>query len=133
MCLLEGCGHQIKIQPGHNARAKLLTAKRSHLLTRHAKEQRDRVPRIGAAEQLIKPSHELPHAIRAWTCGECGKGLPLLCKVWHEASVRRHFQDEHPHITPTAAYRKNNARMLRFVPVCPSEVSMLGSLKELRP
>ena len=27
VCLLEGCGHQIKIQPGHNARAKLLTAK----------------------------------------------------------------------------------------------------------
>ena len=28
---------------------------------------------------------------------------------------------------------KNNERMPRFVTVCPSEVSMLGSLKELRP
>ena len=106
VCPLPDCRHEIRIPAGLQARAKLQAAKSSHLKNRHTDSERAECPRLGAQTQITVPTSELPESGRAWSCPECGKGLPLLPKVWHEASVRKHFAEAHPDTNPTQAYRK---------------------------
>ena len=106
VCPLPDCRHEIRIPAGLQARAKLQTAKSSHLKSRHTDSEKAECPRFGAQTQIAVPTSELPESGRAWSCPECGKGLPLLPKVWHEASVRKHFAEAHPDTNPTQAYRK---------------------------
>lgn len=81
VCPLPKCGHEIRIPAGPCARIKLQVAKSSHLKHRHTDGERASVPRLGFQTEITTPSHDLPDSCRAWTCGECGKGLPTLPKV----------------------------------------------------
>ena len=99
------CHISISIPAGVNARAKLRMRRSNHLHTRHSKQERDTVPRLGNTTEIVTPSDQLPLEVRNWTCHICQKGLPLLSKCWHEAAVRKHFELEHPETTPTHAYR----------------------------
>lgn len=100
------CKTHIHVPAGPGARIKMRSMRSNHIYSRHTKEERKKIPRLGNTTEVITPSAHLPPDTRNWSCPLCDKGLPLLSKCWHEAAVREHFKKEHPETTPTLAYHK---------------------------
>ena len=98
------CNILITAPAGPKARERLREKIDSHKQSRHRGE-RSKFERLGATTELVTPSDSLPKDQAAWQCHVCQKRLPELSKCQHECSVKEHFRKEHPHVTPTEAYR----------------------------
>ena len=100
------CDYVLVVPAGKRARARLRSNKDNHLIRRTA-EERAKVPRLHAAEEVVTPSANVPLEQRDWKCHICGLFLPVVSKQHtRETSIKAHFAEHHPGISPSEAYHQ---------------------------